>query len=256
MLRTTSRLLVPAAAALLPLLGSVPAQAAGFSTDPVQAAPAGTAQTVVSALAVGHHAGYDRLVLTFTGPLPGYSVAYVPQVVHDGSGRPVTLPGSAFVAVTLRPTSTAVPAPQDRTSPHFPMLREVTGAGDFEAVTTYGVGLAGRSGMRVLTLGAPNRLVVDFAIPAGSAIPRQPISGTVATSSSAVGVPPASGTPAGTPAGASAGGSDGSSVVADPTSGTAPLPGTGVPTAALAAGGVGLLVVGLGCYLVLRRRPV
>ncbi|HEX5493650.1 MAG TPA: hypothetical protein VFX70_03625 [Mycobacteriales bacterium] len=163
-----ARLLVPVAVSALSLLVPAPAQAAGFSTDPVEVAPSGTAQTVVSAVDTGHHAGFDRVVFTFTGPVPGYSVTYAPEVIRDGSGAPVTLQGSSFAVIRLRPTSTVTHAPQDRISPHFPMLRELAGAGDFEAVTSYGVGLADRSGLRVSTLAAPNRMVVDFAIPAGT----------------------------------------------------------------------------------------
>ena len=257
--RVSSRLLSPLAlagltgltAVALVLPGAAPARAADFSTNPVEAAPTGTAQTVVSAVNVGHHPGFDRLVFTFTGPLPGYSVAYVPQVAQDASGHPVALQGSSFALVTLRSTSTTTHAPQQTVTPHLPMLRQVAGAGDFEAVTSYGVGLAARSGMRVLTLTGPNRLVVDFAIPGGTA------TATPAdTSVAPVGSPAPGGEGTVTPAATTpAPGTGTSAAAADPGSDADNSPG-GPSAGALTAGGVGLVALGAGGYLLFRRRPI
>lgn len=93
---------------------------------------------------MGHHSGCDRVVFEFTGPTPGHAVRYVGSVTADGSGNPVALAGSAFLLVDLRPTSTATHAPQSRISPRYAVLREVVGAGDFEGVTTYGIGLGNK----------------------------------------------------------------------------------------------------------------
>jgi hypothetical protein len=53
-------------------------------------------------------------------------------------------------------------------TPRLPMLRQLKPAGDFEAVLSFGVGLASRSGYRAFTLTGPARLVIDAAIPSGS----------------------------------------------------------------------------------------
>lgn len=59
----------------------------------------------------------------------------------------------------------APPAPQDRQTPRFPELREIAGAGDFEGVVSFGLGLTAESGFRVFTLTNPDRLVVDVRTP-------------------------------------------------------------------------------------------
>ena len=49
----------------------------------------------------------------------------------------------------------------------FLALRQLKGAGEFEAVLHYGIGQATRAGFRVFTLTNPSRLVIDLADPAG-----------------------------------------------------------------------------------------
>lgn len=224
------------------LLGAGSARAADFSTGAVEVAPTTTTQTVVSAVNVGHHSGFDRLVFTFTGPLPGYTAAYVQRLTHDASGARLTPQGSSFALITLRPTSTTDHAPQQTLTPHFPMLRQVVGAGDFEAVTSYGVGLTGTSGMRVFTLTGPNRLVVDFAIPGDT-----PPSGTDRTTSAIPG-PPAGGASTESAVSPDAPAPPGSAVPAPPHRTTPVLP--------VALGAAGLLVLSLAGYHLLHRRPV
>lgn len=148
--------------------GSQPTCAAAMSTSSVQAAPASSTQTVVRDVRVGRNGGCDRVVFEFAGPMPGYTVRYVAGVSRDGSGAPLPLAGSAFLQVTLRPTSTVTHAPQASIRPGYTALREVAGAGDFEGVTSYGIGLSGRQPYRAFRLTAPNRLVLDFAAPASS----------------------------------------------------------------------------------------
>ena len=47
------------------------------------------------------HDGYDRITFEFRGSRPGYTVEYVPQVIQDGSGEPVSLLGQAFLHVVF-----------------------------------------------------------------------------------------------------------------------------------------------------------
>lgn len=122
-------------------------------------------QTVITAVRVGHHLTYDRLVIDFRGPIPGYDIRYVSVVRADPSDKVVSLLGRAKVRIVLRPTSTTFHAPQGTLTPRYPEIRQVKGAGDFEAVTSYGVGLASRQVFRVFTLRSPNRLVIDFRLP-------------------------------------------------------------------------------------------
>jgi len=151
------------AATLLPTTASSAATAWGTAAR--THAPTSTQQSVITSVRIGHHATYDRLVLTFRGPIPGYDVRYVSSVTSDASGKAVSLLGAAKMRVVVRPTSTTVHAPQGTWTPRYAEIRQVKGAGDFEGVTSYGVGLAQRNAFRVFTLTSPNRLVIDVRLP-------------------------------------------------------------------------------------------
>jgi hypothetical protein len=119
-------------------------------------------------LEVGRHddEGFDRVVVAFDGPLPGYDIRYVDQVVQDGSGQPVTLLGGADLQVVIKPANahddTGAPTlPVPRLTPAFAMVQEARLVGDFEAVVTVGVGVRARAPFRVIELTGPNRLVID-----------------------------------------------------------------------------------------------
>jgi hypothetical protein len=127
-------------------------------------------------VAVAGHDGYDRVVFQFRNGLPGYRVEYVePPLREDGSGNVVNLDGDAFVVVRMEqasgfdlsvPEGALVYTGPRRISPDgTSVVREVVRTGDFEAVLTWAVGLSGRVPFRVLTLGDPARIVVDFAAP-------------------------------------------------------------------------------------------
>jgi hypothetical protein len=135
----------------------------GFGTAPVS----GSARPVtITAVTVGRHAGFDRVVLTASTGIPSWDVRYVPQVVRDGSGIPVPLRGAADIQVVVQGTDwLGHPSVQRDLAPGFAALRQVTGAGEFEAVLTYGIGQAGRSGFRAFTLTGPDRLVIDVRHP-------------------------------------------------------------------------------------------
>lgn len=144
----------------------------GFSDTPVEApdpnvAPAGLPE--ILSVEAEHFDTFDRVVLRFSGPVPGYNIRYVPEVTADPSDEPVPLQGSAFMIVTVHSIASAQveapPAPQDRLQPGFPQLRELAGAGDFEGYVSYGLGLSSASGFRVSTMTDPYRLVVDLRIP-------------------------------------------------------------------------------------------
>ena len=115
-----------------------------------------------------HHPGFDRVVFVFRGGVPAsHRVAYVPGLVADGSGLPVRIAGRAFLGVRFEPTNAhdangAATAPARR-SFALPNVITTVRAGDFEAVTTYGVGLAKRTPFHVSTLTHPGRVVVDVA---------------------------------------------------------------------------------------------
>jgi hypothetical protein len=121
---------------------------------------------VIAAVRVAQHpeCGYDRIVLDVRGPLPGYSVSYVQQVVADPSGRAVTMPGARYLVITLRPAQAhsaagAVTVTSGIHTPAFPALASWTVAGDFEGVVRIALGLAGPAHIRTGELGG--RIYID-----------------------------------------------------------------------------------------------
>lgn len=122
------------------------------------------------AIRAAHHAEstpqYDRVVFEFSGPVPLIEVKYVKQLLGDASGLPVPITGGAIVEVQFRPaqahdTNGHVTAPS-QAKPNLPIVKEIVGAGDFEAVLTYGIGVDRKTEMRVITLGDASRVVIDF----------------------------------------------------------------------------------------------
>jgi hypothetical protein len=141
----------------------------GFSSDPASGGTpyTGPAQAHLQRIAVGSHTGYDRLVLYFgSDVVPPYTVT--PQdsasFKADPSDQAVTLKGTSGVRVVLQNTARANQTVEDL-RPMYPAIRQVRNIGDFEAVVSYAVGVLGRAQVRVTTMKAPNRLVIDVAWP-------------------------------------------------------------------------------------------
>lgn len=130
------------------------------------AATAAPVPTLVG-IRAAHHPTYDRVVFDFTGGLPSTrSVRYVSQLIQDPSGLPLPIAGRAILAVTMSPTNAHNDAGQV-TAPGkiafaLPNVMTVVRSGDFEAVTSYGIGLARKESFRVFTLRSPDRLVIDI----------------------------------------------------------------------------------------------
>jgi hypothetical protein len=140
------------------------------------AAPAGAQSTpTLVAVRAGRHAGFDRVVFEFRGPVPAArQVRWVDQLVQDGSGEPVHLAGGADLEVVFQGASAhddrGMPTVSPRRfSPGFTALKEVAQVGDFEAVVGYGLGVDRRRPFRVSTLSGPSRLVIDVQTAAAAA---------------------------------------------------------------------------------------
>jgi hypothetical protein len=122
------------------------------------------------AIRASHHSEetpkYDRVVFEFSGLVPYLRIEYVTQLIADGSGAPIRMAGRAIVSVQFTPAR----AHNDRgratapghANPNLPIVRQIVSAGDFEGVVTYGIGLARKAETRILTLGSPLRVVIDF----------------------------------------------------------------------------------------------
>lgn len=147
-----------------------PTSVVGFGSEPVTGGTVivGPAQAALRRVVVGTHTGYDRLVLDFgTDPVPVFTVTPqdTPSFHLDPSDLVVRLLGDSGVRVVLQTTVVTAHADIGDIRPLLPAIREVRPIGNFEAVVSYGVGVAGPALVRVRTLTAPNRLVVDVAWP-------------------------------------------------------------------------------------------
>jgi hypothetical protein len=135
--------------------------------------PSANAQPALAQLTnirVGAHPAYDRIVFDLTALPATENVRYVKQLVRDPSGMPVSLPGKAFLQVTMTGTAAhddngnpTYTGRQTFTTPQLTNVRAVALIGDFEGVVTVGLGLRHRASIHVFTLTAPNRLVVDVS---------------------------------------------------------------------------------------------
>ena len=147
----------------------------GASTDPLTSTSNADFYALMTGLAVGRHAGYDRVTFTFRDFVPGYVISYVePPIKEDGSGKTVNVAGSDFVQVLMQPASGfdlnsgegvivyKGPKRISGTDAGTSVVKDVVRTGDFESVLTWTIGLADKVGYKVQTLESPARLVIDF----------------------------------------------------------------------------------------------
>ena len=150
------------------------------STTPPATSPSGTAMprpappacpqsgSYLTAIKVGQHAGYDRVVFQFSGGRPAYGIDRVGTVYADPRGTPVALAGQSFLRVVFR-GATAVCQPSlaktyagpSTLTPFYPELLAVSAAGDFEGYLSFGIGLAARGAYHLSTMTGPYRVVID-----------------------------------------------------------------------------------------------
>jgi hypothetical protein len=146
------------------LVASLAAVALALAATP---AGAQSTPTLADVRAAGHP-GFDRVVFEFRGAVPEHTVRYVDQLVEDGSGRPVSVAGTADLEVVFHGANaheedgTPSVGP-GRSSPDLAAVKEVARTGDFEAVVGYGIGVDRRRPVAVSTLSGPSRLVIDVS---------------------------------------------------------------------------------------------
>ena len=135
------------------------------------AGPAQAADPVIPTLTnirTGLNTGYDRVVLDMSGPQPGVSYRLTDELIADGSGDIVWLTGEFFVEVVATPAAahdlagnpTYTGSQKFRTR-NLRNVMAVAVTGDFEAHLTIGLGLRAQTWVRVSTLTAPTRVVID-----------------------------------------------------------------------------------------------
>ena len=150
---------------------AVPSDELGpFSCDLPVVEAATVALANITDVRVGTHASYDRVVFEFADGLPELTLdRATPPFTHDASGMPVEVTGDSFLRLTMRGVTkqtaegtSSYDGPTDF-DPAFPSLVDLVEGGDFEAQSTWYLGLAGEPCPRVMLLSddGPPRLVID-----------------------------------------------------------------------------------------------
>jgi len=149
---------------------SVPPFACGESVG----RPGTVPRAQITGLAVANEAGVGRITFRFR---PNGNVAAVPQVeirpgtppfTMDPSGLPLDVAGTAFIVITLQ-GGTALDENYEPTfegpfdvAPGGGPIVEMKRAGDFEAVSSWVVGLDGPPCVRILPFDGTSRLVIEI----------------------------------------------------------------------------------------------
>ncbi len=143
------------------------AAAANLTQGPIEQPARSPGLALLVRVRAGRNKDFDRLVFDFEGPVPGMRVQYVDRLIEDGTGNPIPLRGRAVVEIVMQPAA----AHRDDGTPTlsgplpdltgFAAFRQIADAGDFEAVLTWGIGVAARTGLRGLTLTGPSRVAID-----------------------------------------------------------------------------------------------
>jgi hypothetical protein len=126
------------------------------------------AGTYLTAIRMGQHAGFDRVVFEFSGGMPAYQASVVTAVYSDAKGDVVPLAGQVPLRVVFRGATAWCPEPAGGTyagpsvlTPYYPRLLVVSAAGDFEQVLSFGIGLAAPGSYHIYALADPYRVVLD-----------------------------------------------------------------------------------------------
>ncbi|MGZ4469831.1 MAG: AMIN-like domain-containing (lipo)protein [Nocardioidaceae bacterium] len=145
---------------------SLAAGLVALAATPGSAPAAAPTNPTLTGIRAAHHPGFDRIVFQFTGGLPASRRArYVDQLIGDGSGQPIRIAGRAILRVRFAPAqahnASGQPTVAGRKTFALPNIMTAVRSGDFEAVTSYGIGLAKRTSFHVSALRNPSRVVVD-----------------------------------------------------------------------------------------------
>ena len=143
---------------------------ADFSCDLPFVEQATVPRTVnITDVRVGSHDGYDRVVFEFTDGTPEIALERAtPPFAQDGSGEPMDVEGESFLRLIMRggtkqmdDGSSSYAGSRDF-DPGYPTLVNLVEGGDFEAQSTWYIGLSAESCVRVSLLEDAPRLVIDI----------------------------------------------------------------------------------------------
>jgi hypothetical protein len=145
---------------------AAPGDADGWSTGSWTADRGGEPGRLVG-VKVGRHDDYDRLVLVFSDRVPGYTVRYPEEPLHQcGSGRPIDVGAPRVLHIDLEPASAHnqrghSTLAERSLSPGLAVLRSSRLICDYEGHVEWALGLEREAPLRVFALEGPARLVVD-----------------------------------------------------------------------------------------------
>lgn len=153
-------------------LGALAVLALALGGGIVAAAPApadATLTPVLTGIRTGLHPGFDRIVLDMSGPQAMTTTySYTDELIEDPTGEIFWLTGADFVAVVVHGAAahddsgnTTYLGPDRFRTRNLTNVMAVAVTGDFEATLSIGIGTRHRSWVRVFTLGAPTRVVID-----------------------------------------------------------------------------------------------
>ena len=138
--------------------------------------PAAQPAALLTKVAVTNAGCRDSVTFTFEqsgSAVPSCKVEYKPgPFAQDGSGKPVTVAGSAFVSVRCAPAygydfqsgTTTYTGPKHITPTGTRHVREVVETGDFEGVLNWVIGLDANRCFAITAGGTPTRqLVITFS---------------------------------------------------------------------------------------------
>ena len=128
-----------------------------------------TNRAQITDVRVGEHDGYDRITFEFASGIPQFTIDEAqPPFTQDASGLPIEVDGNYFWRIVMHGATKVTPdggITYDgdlEFSPGFTKLVHLIEGGDFEAVSTWYVGMSSESCIRVLTIADPSRLVIDI----------------------------------------------------------------------------------------------
>jgi hypothetical protein len=160
------------------LAAAIPAGAASATAAPycgitwgsLAKSVSGSGAISITNVRAGQHTCYDRLVIDGADFA---RVRYVSQVTEDASGRPGPVRGGAVLQIAPTRSDDTHHTTYQPANPRelvnltgFRTFRQAAFAGNFEGVTTLGLGVRARLPFRVFVLqapGVPPRVVIDVA---------------------------------------------------------------------------------------------
>jgi hypothetical protein len=140
-----------------------------FSCEFPMEQPRSVPQTVnIVDVRIGSHDGYDRVVFEFNEGTPEITLDRAePPFTEDASGLPLEVEGNSFLQLIMRggtkqtaSGTSSYTGPTDF-DPGFTQLVDLVEGGDFEAQSTWYLGLDSETCVRVMLLTLPDRLVID-----------------------------------------------------------------------------------------------